>query len=343
MGVGGARLSDGDGVAGAAMLAFWYADMVSDVAEARKPVRRTTNMGLRVIRVMALLALVVCAVGAYYWFHVKHVSARPMLTSGPEYPPTTTVARNRGTAPDATSNEGSASPASSGVDAKKSNEPVVRAGEVLEFSASMAKLNNVANLRLQVGERRDFLGKSVWHLQAFAHTENPLRMVFALDDQFDSFSEASSMTSLQYEMHLNERGQKVDSVQRMTATGREVAPSDVTEARVLPGTRDPLGMLQYLRGVDWSQIPEVRSPVYDGHKLYEVRARRESAAEVVSVAAGNFRASKIAIHVLDNGAEMKDAQFSLYLANNALRTPVLIEAVIPVATARVELVKVGER
>lgn len=32
MGVGGARLSDGDGVAGAAMLAFWYADMVSDVA-----------------------------------------------------------------------------------------------------------------------------------------------------------------------------------------------------------------------------------------------------------------------------------------------------------------------
>ena len=41
----------------------------------------------------------------------------------------------------------------------------------------------------------------------------------------------------------------------------------------------------------------------------------------------------------DNGVEMKDAVFSLYLANNAARTPVLIEAVIPVATARVELVK----
>ncbi|MGA2419637.1 MAG: DUF3108 domain-containing protein [Candidatus Acidiferrum sp.] len=297
-------------------------------------------MGLRVIRVMALLALVVCGVGAYYWFHVKHVSARPILTSGPEYPPTRAVAPSRGMDPGAASPENSAPPA---VDAKKGNEPAVRAGEVLEFSASMAKLNNVANLRLQIGERRDFLGKSVWHLQAFAHTENPLRMVFALDDQFDSFSDASSMTSLQYEMHLNERGQKVDSVQRMTATGREVAPPDVTEARVLPGTRDPLGMLQYLRGVDWSKTTEVRSPVYDGHKLYEVRARQESASEAVSVAAGNFRASKIAIHVLDNGVEMKDAQFSLYLANNALRTPVLIEAVIPVATARVELVKVGDR
>jgi len=147
------------------------------------------------------------------------------------------------------------------------------------------------------------------------------------------------MASVQYEMHLNERGQKVDSVQRMTATGREAAPANVTEARVLAGTRDPLGMLQYLRSVDWSKTPEVHSPVYDGHKLYDVRARQESTAEAVSVPAGNFRASKITLRVFDNGVEMKDAAFALYLANNAWRTPVLIEAVIPVATARVELVQ----
>ncbi len=99
-------------------------------------------------------------------------------------------------------------------------------------------------------------------------------MVFELDDQFDSYSDAVTMTSLQYEMHLNERGQKVDSVQRMTASGNEPAPADATAARVLPGTRDPLGMMQYLRNVDWAKTPEVRSPVYDGHKLYDVRARR---------------------------------------------------------------------
>jgi hypothetical protein len=85
-------------------------------------------------------------------------------------------------------------------------------------------------------------------------------MVFVLDDQFDSYSDAASMTSLQYEMHLNERGQKVDSIQRMTATGREPAPPHATETRVLPGTRDPLGMLQYLRNVDWTKTAEVRSP-----------------------------------------------------------------------------------
>jgi hypothetical protein len=129
----------------------------------------------------------------------------------------------------------------------------------------------------------------------------------------------------------------------MTATGRETSAANVTEARVLPGTRDPLGMMQYLRSVDWNKMPEVRSPVYDGHKLYDVRARQESGSEAVSVAAGNFRASKIAIRVFDNGVEMKDAQFALYLANNASRTPVLIEAVMPIGTARVELLKASER
>jgi len=68
----------------------------------------------------------------------------------------------------------------------------LRAGEVLEYSANVSELNNVASLRLQVAGRGNFLGKSTWHLQAFAHTQNPLRMVFELDDQFDSYSDAAT-------------------------------------------------------------------------------------------------------------------------------------------------------
>ena len=50
-------------------------------------------------------------------------------------------------------------------------------------------------------------------------------MVFELDDQFDSYSAPGDFASVQYEMHLSERGQKVQSVQRMTATGSEPAPA----------------------------------------------------------------------------------------------------------------------
>ena len=209
--------------------------------------------------------------------------------------------------------------------------------EVLEYTANVANLSDVADLKLVVGAHKDFFGKNAWHLQAFAHTENPLRMVFELDDQFDSYSDASTMTSLQYEMHLSERGQKVSSVQRMTATGKEPAPPSVTEARVLPGTRDPLGMMEYLRNVDWTKTAEVRCPVYDGHKLYDVRAKLAGSGEAVTVPAGSYKTSKIEIHVFENGEEMKDAQFTMYIANNVARTPVLLEAIMPFATARVEL------
>jgi len=215
----------------------------------------------------------------------------------------------------------------------------LRSGETWQYSANVSKLNDVANLRLKVAEKRNFLGKSAWHLQAFAHTENPLRMVFALDDQFDSYSDAGTLVSMQYEMHLNEKGQTLDSVQRMSPTVKDPAPADAIAARVLPGTRDPLGMMQFLRTVDWTKTPEVRSPVYDGHKLYDVHARLEARGAPVAVRAGNFDTLKIELRVLDNGAEMKDAHFILYLSNTEARLPVLLEAVMPFATARVELVK----
>jgi Protein of unknown function (DUF3108) len=226
--------------------------------------------------------------------------------------------------------------------AKKDAVPVdsglpLRAGEVLDFTADVAKVSNVATLRLQTTEKRNFLGKSAWHLQAIAHTQNPLRMVFELDDQFDSYSDASTMTSLQYELHLSERGQKVTSIQRLSSTGKDPAPAGASQTIVLPGTRDPLGLIHYLRNVDWTKTPKVTGPVYDGHKLYDVRASLASGTESVSVPAGNFTAKKIEIHVFTDGAEMKDAQFALYLADDPTHTPVLLEAILPWTTARVGL------
>ena len=283
-----------------------------------------------------MLAVLGCAAGGYYWIRERGEGparagneAAPFGPAGAPSSETPVIAANSAPA---------SGPGKSGWPPVDPGLPL-RGGEVLEYSANVANLSDVANLRVQIGERKDFLGKSTWHLQAFAHTENPLRMVFALDDQFDSYSDALNMTSLQYEMRLDERGQKVNSIQRMTTTGKEPAPPNVTETRVLPGTRDPLGMLQFLRNVDWSRTTEVRCPVYDGHKLYDVHARLTSVAEAVSVPAGSYKTSKIEMHVFENGQEMKDAQLTMYISNNVAHTPVLLEAVLPFATARVELTR----
>jgi hypothetical protein len=294
-------------------------------------------MSLKITVGIAAVAALGCAAGAFYWLHARGerpvaevISAEPQgfRAPAPEEKPASAAAEKPTVLADSRK---SAPPAEPGIP--------LRAGEVLEFSANVAKVNDVASLKLQVAGRGNFLGKSAWHLRASAHTQNPLRMVFELDDQFDSYSDAGTLVSMQYEMHLSERGQKVESVQRMTATGNEPASADATEARVMPGTRDPLGMMQYLRNVDWSKSPEVKGPVYDGHKLYDVRAKLAGALASVVVPAGTYTASKIEIRVFENGVEMKDASFNLFLANNAARTPVLLEATLPFATARVELVK----
>jgi hypothetical protein len=285
---------------------------------------------------IATLAALGCAAGAFYWIHSKGDQNFPEIVSaeppGFHQPPAEKLA----SVP--------AGKSSTPTDSKRTAPPVdaglpLKAGEILEYSASLSKVNNVANLKVQIAGRGNLAGKSAWHLQAFAHTLNPLRMVFELDDQFDSYSDAGTLVSLQYEMHLSERGQKVESVQRMTATGKEPATAGAAEARVLPGTRDPLGMMQYLRYADWAKTPEVRCPVYDGHKLYDVKAKLTGASENVMVLSGKYATSKIDIRVFDNGVEMKDAAFTLYVANQPPRTPVLLEATLPFATARVELVK----
>jgi hypothetical protein len=287
---------------------------------------------------IAIVAAVACAGGAYYWAHglgaFGRVSkaAQPSVASPAVVPTDNKAAASAPPAlPKTTQPSDRVPPADAGTP--------LRPGEVLEFSADVAKLSNVANLRLQIVERRNFFGKNAWHLQAFARTENPLRMMFELDDQFDSYSDAVTLSSLQYEMHLNERGEKQESIQRMTTTGTEPAAANATQTRVVPGTRDPLGLMQYLRTVDWGKVREVQGPVYDGHKLYDVRASYAGAAESVDVPAGAFTTSKIDLRVFDAGVELKDAHFTLYLADNPSRTPVLLEAVMPFATARVALVK----
>lgn len=295
-------------------------------------------MSLKTTIGIGALVAVSCAAGAFYWLHSRSTQPFPDVVSAEppgfhEAPSETQPAKTLRAKPP---RNGEAKKSAA---AATTAELPLRAGEVLDYTANVAKLENVATLTLRIAGRGNFSGKSAWHLQASAHTQNPLRMVFELDDQFDSYSDAGTLTSLQYEMRLNERGQKSESLQRMTATGKEPAPPDATEARVLPGTRDPLGMMQYLRTVDWAKIPEVRCPVYDGHKLYDVRAKEAPRSVAVSVPAGNYTASKIAIRVFDNGAEMKDASFVLYLSKDASRTPVLMEAVMPFATARVELQK----
>jgi len=212
-----------------------------------------------------------------------------------------------------------------------------RIGEKLEYHVAWASFSNAASIELTVPERRDLMGWGTWHFRASAHTLSPMRAMIAVDDQFDSYTDAATLESRQYETYLNEMGQKQMEVFHFLPEGQP-SRAHVAGVVVTPGTRDPLGAAYALRGVDWAQTPEFRAPVYDGHDVYDMRARLDVPAETVAVAAGNFSVSKISIRLFQHGKEVPGTSFTAWLANDAARTPVLLVAEMPLGNFRVELV-----
>ncbi len=230
-----------------------------------------------------------------------------------------------------------AKPAAPAVSAPTSAAVPFRAGETLEYRVLFSKFSvNAAKIETTVLEQRSFFGHPAWHFRATAHTLDTTRLLFPLDDQFDSYTSAANLVSLQYEMYLREQGKEIKSMYRMTGDN-DPAPPDVTALRVVPGTRDAIGFLYALRAADWKRAPELKAPVFDGHHLYDAVAHLDMPQGNVSLQAGNFSASRIAIRLFDHGKELTDTHFTLWLANDASRTPVLVEAEIPFGTSRIEL------
>jgi hypothetical protein len=212
-----------------------------------------------------------------------------------------------------------------------------RSGEILEYRVLFSKYAvNAAKIETSVIEQRNFFGNVAWHFRAAAHTMDTTRMLFAIDDEFDSYTSATSFSSLQYEMYLHEQGKEQTSLYRMT-TDADPAPDGVTALRVAPGTRDAISFLYALRAADWQRVPELRAPVFDGRRLYDAIARIDTPQGTASVPAGNFPAFRIAIRLFDHGKELTDTHLWLWIARNAGRTPVLVEAEIPFGAARIEL------
>jgi hypothetical protein len=211
-----------------------------------------------------------------------------------------------------------------------------RTGEILNYRVAWAIFPNAAALQMNVVERRNLLGWQTWHFRASAHSENPARTLFEVDDQFDSYTDTTTLESHQYELYLNEMGSKENEVLHLVPVGQS-SRGTVAPVLVQPGTRDPLGAFYALRAVDWQRTSEFRVPVYDGSDLYEVRARQEAGSEAVAVDAGTFHATKVSLHLFEYGKAVPHTGFLVWFAHDAARTPVLVVAEMPVGSVRVEL------
>jgi hypothetical protein len=211
------------------------------------------------------------------------------------------------------------------------------AGETFAYRLEWSAFSNAASVELSIPERRDLFGWQTWHFRAVAHTQSPVRNLFVVDDQFDSYTDAYTLESRQYEAHLHEMGRTDDEVLHFAPTGQKShAPPPLVA--VIPGTRDPLGFVYALRAADWN-APEIHANVYDGRDLYEVFAKREG-VETVKVAAGSYACSRFGLQLLRSGKEVPGIHFTVWMANDEAKTPVALQAQLPFGNVRAELISV---
>jgi hypothetical protein len=208
--------------------------------------------------------------------------------------------------------------------------------ETLNYRVTWASFATAASLQVSVPERRNLFGWTTWHFRASLHTQTPVRTLFTIDDEFDSYADAATLETHQYEGYLSELGRKDEFVQHFLLVGQSPRAPGL-DVRVLPGTRDPVGILYALRAVDWQRTPEFRAPLYDGHNIYQVSARLEAKGDAVTVAAGNYSASRIGVKLSQPNTQAADINFQVWLANTPARTPVQFQSVLPFGSVRAEL------
>jgi len=217
-----------------------------------------------------------------------------------------------------------------------------KAGEKLNYQAGWSVFTSGATVQLSIPEQRDFYSNQTWHFQANIHSLGRARNLFPIDDEFDSYTDVTMGRSRQFESYLNEMGRPQRNQVLYFILDGEASKAPGPGVIVLPGTLDPLGALYALRTIDWQKTPEWRAPVYDGHNVYELRATQEVASENVSVAAGNFSATRVALKVFQHGKEMTGIDFSAWIAQDPARTPVLMQAELEFGSVRVELISASQ-
>lgn len=220
----------------------------------------------------------------------------------------------------------------------KGSERVDRSAilETLNYQLRWASFRNAGALEWDVLRGGEKSAPALLHLRATLHSLPPLRNLFAVDDRFDSFSDARSMESREYEFHLDELGEKENRIDHLATLGSRHTGG--TSLVIVPsGTRDPLGILYSMRNADWNREPRFRALMYDGHDVLEVRAELEVRSRRIAVGSRNYSAAEVGVRLFEHGEEVPKTALSIWFADDAAHTPVLLDAAMPYGNIRAEL------
>lgn len=221
-------------------------------------------------------------------------------------------------------------------DATAVQPPGFSIGEVLNYRIDWQRYTGAGVAQLQVVDRRDFNGAQSWHFRATVHSAQPIRALYPMDDQIDSYALLAGLVSRRYQEHFREFGKPEGTDASLVSPG-ELLPATMPRVIVPANTHDALSAIYLLRITDWRHAQELHVPVFDGENVYEMVAKADPSS-TVHVATGSYQATEIEIHLFDGSREVTDEHFKVWLADDLAHAPLLCEAYLSIGTLRIELI-----
>lgn len=212
------------------------------------------------------------------------------------------------------------------------NVPLLIAGERLEFRIRYGSMP-AGYARLEV-ESCEGPGGELYRITSVARSNALVSLFFEVDDRVTAEIDAVTYQTRRFEKDLREGPFEKHVV--FTCDPEGVVRSGEKCLSPMPGTRDVLSALYYVRGLDLEVGQELEIDTFEGGKIYRACVK-VIGEERVMTPAGSFDCLVIEPEV-EEGIFGKAGRLVVWVTNDALKIPVLVKSKVSVGSFVAELV-----
>ncbi len=210
--------------------------------------------------------------------------------------------------------------------------PLLIAGESLEFKILYGSMP-AGYARLEV-ESREGPGGEHYRITSTARSNRAVSLFFEVDDRVVADVDAVTYQTRRFEKDLCEGPFEKHVV--FTCDPEGVVRSGEECLSPMPGTRDVLSALYYVRGLDLQVGQEIDIDTFEGNKTYRARVKVVG-EERVATPAGDFDCLVIEPEI-EEGIFGKAGRLVVWVTDDALKIPVLVKSSVSVGSFVAELV-----
>ncbi len=196
------------------------------------------------------------------------------------------------------------------------------AGETLRFSVRYGPIQ-AGKMTLEVLPMEVWGQDTVWHFRTRAWTEGPIRWIFTVADQIDSWVSASLFATRRYTKYLREgRYQAQVEVDYDPSRGIAIYPDTILE--IPKGALDPLALYYYLRQQNLAVGETLRVPFHVDRRSRMLRIRVVKEEEI-QTPQGRFRCWVVEPDLEGAGLLKGKGHLKVWISKDPRRLPVKIQ------------------